>query len=699
MNSDNTHWPEDSVFELVKPEIENNYRVLDYLGGGGLSTIYLIEHQYLETKRVLKIMDVDYFAHMLKKNSDENLISTLKKIIARFKKEAEIFKKLNHPNIVKIHDINFVTLEKYRLDIPYLILEYIEGYTLRDFLGKHSPLDNRTMIRLSKEILSALSEIHAQKIVHRDIKPANILIEKNTERTVLIDFGLAKDISMNDQLSQSTIMGTPAYIAPETFAPNSIVGPEADIYAFGIVLYEMVTGEKPFKSNNQADLIYDNINRKIPDAFKKNRKAPKELYKIIKKATAKKPEDRYRDAGELLDTLNKLLEKKNNIQVKTIFPYIAAFLIFCSVIYFVFYNNDKGPRTVETQKSTAGGFKASVQKQMESINTLFVCESHRLLRSEIKTLMGPIESSPDSFFFDMKKDYLTLLKKAIAEDKENYQTASRNNVYDYYEILLNNTFTTHPRTSPLSREDRGFTNQKKKKLSQTFDALKKSLPPKYCTIQWTEDGFIEAHVDIEGVYRGVMVYIPHAEGYWIGKTEVSASQYCTLTGHETSLPGERPIVNISYEEAEAYCEELTEKTGLHFALPTFEQWKCSALGPGLGSSFPWGEAYNVIKDGRIDYRRIVNVKLGKELGAFNVSSCEDGASVYGVLNTFGNVEEFCRDGHTNGSTEPASPCIVGGSFKTEFEILGHLKKNQKPIKNLKEDKHEALGFRLCLVTK
>jgi serine/threonine protein kinase len=302
-------WKNETTLKLVMDKIGVTYKVLEYLGGGGLSKIYKIRHKGLDQIQILKIMDFNHILNIFEKKKVENIKRAFERIKKRFIIEAKIYRKFRHPNIVEIFDIGFVKNQTGKIDIPYLIMEYIQGQTLKEILREKSSLEVKTVFKISADVLSALDTIHQQGIIHRDIKPSNIMIRGKKQEVVILDFGLAKDVENTLGITDThTAMGTLSYTSPEMLADSKTASLETDIYSFGIVLYEMITGELPFKGSYPEVLLgHLNPDVSIPEKlFPKNPKFYREINRIIKKAMAKEIKDRYRSAGEFLNDLKRL---------------------------------------------------------------------------------------------------------------------------------------------------------------------------------------------------------------------------------------------------------------------------------------------------------------------------------------------------------------------------------------------------------
>jgi serine/threonine protein kinase len=286
------------VLKAVLKKIGAKYEYEKKMGGGGFSKVYLIRHKFLE-ECVLKIMDYNFLLQQIEKESPEKVIQKFDNIKKRFINEARLYKKINHPNIVKILDCDFVEIEEQgkKIEIPFLIMPYIKGRTLEEIIKSDSPLDIKTVLGISENILSALQEIHKGSVIHRDIKPANIMIEDSTGNAILIDFGLAKNTLNETKLTASgSLLGTLKYMSPEQFRESQNLDSTTDIYSYGVVLYEMLSGKTP-DTHTTA---------KVPDVREITPGLPAGIEKIIFKALAKEPKNRYKNVMEFRAALDKL---------------------------------------------------------------------------------------------------------------------------------------------------------------------------------------------------------------------------------------------------------------------------------------------------------------------------------------------------------------------------------------------------------
>ncbi len=274
-------------FRGIFEALSRKYKVLGFIGKGGFSQVFLIEDKILKRKCALKILSSE-------------LTGFSSEAVERFLREARLYAELEHPNIVPIYEVGFEG------DRAYIIMKYIEGKNLRNIISEGGPLPLEAVLRVSRDILSALAYMHSKGIVHRDIKPSNIIIEESTGKAILADFGLAKRMDAVTKLTRSgELLGTPHYLSPEQ-ARGEKITPASDVYSFGITLFEMVTGKLPFEGESPLQILWKHVREPLPEPQKFNPSLPSELTRIILKATEKKPTNRYSNASEMLRDIEAL---------------------------------------------------------------------------------------------------------------------------------------------------------------------------------------------------------------------------------------------------------------------------------------------------------------------------------------------------------------------------------------------------------
>ncbi|MCL2171111.1 MAG: protein kinase, partial [Defluviitaleaceae bacterium] len=256
------------------------YEIIEEIGSGGMSIVYRARDTKLFRDVSLKVMRPE---HM---ESEE--------FIDRFHTEARAIASLNHANIVNVYDVGNED------GINFIVMEYVDGSTLKELINKKAPFNDISMLGVANQIAIALAHAHEAGIVHRDIKPQNILV-MNTGVVKVTDFGIAvsarANARRNSEDDHGTTMGSVHYISPEQ-ACNDPVDPRSDLYSLGIVMYEMMTGDLPFDGESAEDIAAMHIETKLPDLRQFNPETDEAVIRLIKTLTNKLPERRYQTAAE-----------------------------------------------------------------------------------------------------------------------------------------------------------------------------------------------------------------------------------------------------------------------------------------------------------------------------------------------------------------------------------------------------------------
>jgi serine/threonine-protein kinase len=280
------------VSDLTGELIDNRYLLQRRLAAGGMATIYAGIDTRLDRPVAVKIMH----AHLA---NDEAFVS-------RFIKEAKATAALSHPNIVSIQDQGW---NEGGPPAVFLVMELVEGTTLRDFLNENGVLNTEQTIQIINPVLSALAAAHKIGIIHRDIKPENILISKDG-RIKVADFGLARNTSMAQTMTaeSSVVLGSVSYLSPEQ-VQRGVADARSDIYAIGIVLFEMLIGKKPYDGETPIQIAYRHVNDRIPKINEINSNIPEAIADLVFDATAPNPDQRPKDAEELLNKVRDIQAK------------------------------------------------------------------------------------------------------------------------------------------------------------------------------------------------------------------------------------------------------------------------------------------------------------------------------------------------------------------------------------------------------
>lgn len=260
------------------------YQVLGLLGQGAMGIVYKALDPDINRKVAIKVIRFDRISEDTEKTE----------IIRRFIREAQAAGKLVHPNIITVYDVGRVK------DLTYIVMQLIEGQSLKKALAGGKIWTPAQVVPLMIQLCEALDYAHAQGIVHRDIKPANILLDM-TGRPYILDFGVAR-VEMSTLTQSGSIVGTPSYMAPEQVMGKKI-DTRADIFSLGVMLYEMLTGKRPFEGDHITTVVYKIIHEDPPDLLECRQGLPPGFGAIVNKALAKDPECRYRNCRELREDL------------------------------------------------------------------------------------------------------------------------------------------------------------------------------------------------------------------------------------------------------------------------------------------------------------------------------------------------------------------------------------------------------------
>ena len=272
--------------------LQDRYEILEKIGSGGMSEVYKAKCHKLNRLVAIKVLKSEF-------TSDATFVS-------KFKMEAQAAAGLSHPNIVNIYDVVDEG------DIHFIVMELVEGITLKSYITKKGHLDVKEAIGIAIQVASGIEAAHEQHIIHRDIKPQNMLISMDGKVKVA-DFGIARAVS-SQTMNAATVVGSVHYISPEQ-ARGGYSDERSDLYSLGITMFEMVTGHVPFEGDNTVTVALAHLEEPMPDPRMLNPDVSPSLARIILKCTEKKPEDRYKNAAEVISDLRRALLNADDPQV------------------------------------------------------------------------------------------------------------------------------------------------------------------------------------------------------------------------------------------------------------------------------------------------------------------------------------------------------------------------------------------------
>lgn len=280
-------------------KINDRYEIIRSIGEGGMANVYLAYDTILDRNVAIKVLRGD--------------LSTDEKFVRRFQREALSASSLSHPNIVEMYDVGEDD------GIYYIVMEYIEGQTLKQLLKRRGSLTLSEAIDIVLQLTDGMAHAHDAYIIHRDLKPQNIMIQDDGQIKIT-DFGIAMALNSTQLTQTNSVMGSVHYLPPEQAAGKGSTI-KSDIYSMGIIFYELLTGALPFRGDNAVEIALKQMKEKIPDIHEENPSIPMSVYNVILKSTAKNPKNRYADARVMHDDLLTVLDDDRMNEEKYVYPY------------------------------------------------------------------------------------------------------------------------------------------------------------------------------------------------------------------------------------------------------------------------------------------------------------------------------------------------------------------------------------------
>ena len=347
-------------------KINERYEIVKNIGEGGMANVYLANDTILDRKVAIKVLRGD--------------LSNDEKFIRRFQREALSVSNLSHPNIVEVYDVGEED------GSHYIVMEYIDGKTLKQLLKKRDTLTLSEVIDIMTQLTDGISHAHESYIIHRDIKPQNIMIEDDG-RIKITDFGIAMALNATQLTQTNSVMGSVHYLAPEQASGKSATI-KSDIYSMGILMYELITGNVPFKGDNAVEIALKHMKDKIPSVRKLDPSIPQSVENILLKATAKNPRNRYDNAKEMYEDLLHCMDPEHANDKKITFTYPEN----------DFDNTDNTPVIPVTKKI--------VEKPKETVN---IEETSELVKEIKPSDLEKDDDEEDDDFFEEPKRKNTLI--------------------------------------------------------------------------------------------------------------------------------------------------------------------------------------------------------------------------------------------------------------------------------------------------
>ena len=280
-------------------KINERYEIIRSIGEGGMANVYLGYDEILDRNVAIKILRGD--------------LSNDEKFVRRFQREALSASSLSHPNIVEMYDVGEDN------GLYYIIMEYVEGKTLKQLLKKRGSLTLSEAIDIMVQLTDGMAHAHDSYIIHRDLKPQNIMIQDDGQIKIT-DFGIAMALNSTQLTQTNSVMGSVHYLPPEQASGKGSTT-KSDIYSMGIIFYELLTGKLPFKGENAVEIALKQMRDPIPSLKEDNPNIPQSIENIILKATAKNPKNRYEDAKSMHDDLLTALDDERMNEEPLVYKY------------------------------------------------------------------------------------------------------------------------------------------------------------------------------------------------------------------------------------------------------------------------------------------------------------------------------------------------------------------------------------------
>jgi eukaryotic-like serine/threonine-protein kinase len=633
------------------------YHILEQIGEGGMAIVYKAFDTRLEADVAIKVIRTDQLAPAI-----------LERALKRFEREAKALARLTHANIVNVTDYGEEE------GLPFLAMPYLPGGTLKEKLRNEGKANWQDAVRLLLPIAKALAYAHDEEMVHRDVKPANILITRSGD-PMLTDFGIAKIIDEEatmDLTGTRATVGTPEYMAPEQVTAKT-VDHRADIYALGVVFYEMVTGRKPFQADTPMAVLVKLSSEPLPRPTEFTPKLSKAVEQVLLKALAKDPANRYQNMRELVLALEKLLQGKTA---------------------------PAKPARKRVIEKKAPQEKSTISKSSFPMQYLWFILGGVAL---ISILLGWLMGGGAANAFPTKTPTLTF-------------TPTNTTTPTYTQTPI---FTSTPTITPTPALGIGSTWKR---------------PTDGMTMLYIPAGEFEMGSD-DGDSDEKPINTVFLDAFWMDETEVTNKMFAEFLnaegnqseGGETWLDagdsdvlieknssswraksgyGDHPVVEVTWYGARAYCDWAGPSTGSgQVRLPSEAEWEKAARGNVNGEAYPWGDNFDCKQANADDETKLDDyvVPGGPNCDGYDRTAPVGSFSAngYGLYDMSGNVWEWVNDWYDSGyysnspGNNPSGPS--SGSYRVlrggSWYAVGYFLRSADRLWNLPVNSYYYLGFR------
>jgi eukaryotic-like serine/threonine-protein kinase len=732
------HCPDDGVETTSsiqgEPILDGRYQLEKRLGQGGMGVVFKGRHIFLKTQHAIKIILPDLVGN------DPNLVT-------RFRQEALAAAAIRHPNIIAVTDFGVV-----RGTMPFLVMEFVQGRSLQDIMADEGAMPPMRAFELIQPICAGIAAAHRQKIIHRDLKPLNVMIQEGvpvSEGAKILDFGLAK-IKSGELLgsfiaAQTTgLMGSPFYMAPEQWSDDP-PDARADIYSLGVMLFQMLAGEVPFRGSSIPAIMKKHLTNEVPSLASLGVEVPPQVEAVIRHALEKEPKYRTASADEFVSELREAMATASAVLKRTGESSVDL------------------SKTVVTPPSEAQS-TVSVKGSTTAFDPLAgTISAASLLEDEQKSLFAQRELALEAEHRRKLIDEEEQKRKAGEEDRDAERrhleelVAKQTKVLEEKLSMLASSMAPKatagidPEATHVQRAGMATGDNILPGAAQSFPRVDVSLAPRkksalplvlalgaVLVLGAGVGGYFILRSKVvtpagpakrenpkgpEVVKKAELVDVSGGEfqmgrndslpteapahqvnvsGFSMDKTEVTNAEYARFVSETNHTPPQQwgsvtppvgqellPVSNVSYEDAIAFAEWRSKRDGVTYRLPTEEEWEYAARNGDKDNLYPWGNSW---APGRAATQE---AGVGKEQP---VGTYPQGGNRWGAQDLIGNVWEWTS---SKASLYPGSPLKLpdvqkgwivarGGSYSSQANKVSATMRDWFAPNY----KNPVLGFRL-----
>lgn len=630
--------------------IQGKYEIIKLIGAGGMGQVYQARHQTLGNMVAIKVINTNFI------NDDDE------EAVARFEREARATAKIEHPNAVRVFDFGAEE------ELCYLIMEYLEGESLRRRLSIRKRLSLTETLTFVEQVCSVLDVMHRKGIVHRDLKPDNIFfqIQEDLEVVKVLDFGIAKmnsnTLADGKLTSTGALLGTPYYMSPEQCQGIELDG-RSDLYSFAIIVYEVLCGTLPFVAENTLSMLFKHV-RETPTPLKEIMPdIPAAVSDVIMYALAKNPKRRFQTAKEFAQCLRDAIEGKAVALEATSTAPLPSGESDADNIDSSYPDSDL-PDVATRQHQAASTHPVGRPAGIKAVNQDIKANNKSSVAEEsVVTLMHKADANVAEVRTN-SQEVVTKPTELVARPRSNYIIKIGLSVI----IIGTIVFLLWPSTATINVGFHSPTTPLPTAIATSATSMPKGLEnfvliPGGTFTMGTDDKTCElpeCKIRLDGEPADNKIgederpsHKATVADYYISKYELTNKEYAEFVkatnyqappnwtkGKYTLGTDNLPVTNVSWEDAKAYCQWRTQRDGIAFRLPTEAEWEHAARGDEAKGEadrlFPWGSHW----DNNQTYARKPETLVTSPTAIDKQPNSGDDSSPFGVFAMGGNVSEW-----------------------------------------------------------